>query len=321
MEENRPRRPRPNEFTVSNNEVYAATDVETWQVIEFLMTKLEPVCLEDLDPEDRVCAICYTEFCVSEDVKLSHPAVKTVCGHVFGKLCLIKWLNPLRYWGLTEGAEPLISQIDSESDVDTNTSCPTCRNVFFPMEVAGDDPMESLLTRLWFWDSVYAFAGVARSEKEEYTRKHLWEFVDYCRSINEFEVSPNLKLVYLRRAQRLLVGFAERLKTQALTPLQERLRRNLAKFEEYDLSHMVRYIGTEGRFIYQAYLSAFESGEEGENEEDEDSETEIEEQEDEQDEGDEMDLGKENRMEQDEEDDESDEMEQDEEVDENDEME
>lgn len=45
--------------------------------------------------------------------------------------------------------------------------------------------MEYLAQRLSFWDTTYANLGVARSEKEERSRKDLWEYVEYCRSIND----------------------------------------------------------------------------------------------------------------------------------------
>lgn len=90
-------------------------DIEVSQRAEFLMTKLESVPLENLDPDDRQCGICQQEYCVSEDVKLSHPPVKTLCGHIFGKPCLIKWLDPLCYWGLTEGADPEISEPENQT--------------------------------------------------------------------------------------------------------------------------------------------------------------------------------------------------------------
>ena len=249
MEESTSGCPKPNELVIADDKIYAWNDIKIGQVIEFLMTKLEPVHLEDLAPGDQVCPICLMKFCVSEDVKLSHPPVKTVCGHIFGKLCIIKWLSPLGYWGLTEGIEPLISELHPGSGEDVNTSCPTCRKVFFP-ELAVREPMDLFATCLWLWDTAYAFAGIARSEREEHSRKYLWEFVDYCRSINEFEFSHGLKLQFLHFAQLRIIYFAEWLETQALTPVQEDLRKRLEEFRGYNLSSMVRVIGCKGYFIY-----------------------------------------------------------------------
>lgn len=159
------------------------------------MTKLEPVPLEDLDPDDRECTICQQEFCVSEDANLSHPPVKTICGHNFGKLCI--------------------------------TSCPTCREVFFPQP--DREPMELLAARLWLWDNAYAFAGVARSEIEERSREHLWKYVKYCRSINEFELSDKVQHEFFVDSFSNLLQYAQRLKLIPLTPVQEALRKKLEK--------------------------------------------------------------------------------------------
>ena len=164
MEESATRHPKPNEFVIPENEAYAMTDIRTWKIAEFLMTELEPVDLETLDRDDRECAICQQEFCISKDVKLSHVSVKTVCGHIFEKFCIIKWLDPLCFWGLTEGAEPEVLDMGADFE-DGKTSCPTCRNEFFPKTTL--EPMEALSARLWMWDAFYTAAGIALSEKEE----------------------------------------------------------------------------------------------------------------------------------------------------------
>lgn len=249
MEEETSRKSKPNEFVIPENEVYAMTAIETCEVIEFLMTKLEPVHIEDLNLDDRVCTICQLEFCVSEDVRLSHSPVKTSCGHVFCKNCIIRWLDPLCYWGPAEGTEPLISELDPLLCGDSNPSCPNCRNAFFPEEISRE-PMEALAARLWLWDNVYAFAGVAWSKKEEISREYLWKFVNYCRSINEFEISDDLKAVLLQCAFTRISDFAERLKSQTLTPVQEGLRKSLEKLGEDDINEIIRDVGNGSHFSY-----------------------------------------------------------------------
>ncbi|MCJ1272187.1 hypothetical protein MMC22_012095, partial [Lobaria immixta] len=226
MEEKNTRYPKPNEFIIPPYEAYAMTDIETWQAAEFLMTKLEPVPLEDLDHDDRECTICQQEFCVSEDANLSHPPVKTVCGHNFGKLCITRWLDPVCFWGLAEGAHPTIHGMDTSLLVAAN-SCPTCREVFFPQP--DREPMELLAARLWLWDNAYAFAGVARSEIEERSREHLWKYVKYCRSINEFELSDKVQHEFFVDSFSNLLQYAQRLKLIPLTPVQEALRKRLEK--------------------------------------------------------------------------------------------
>lgn len=89
MEASTTQTPKPNEFVIDEDEAYALTDIVTWEVAEFLMTKLEPIKLEGLDPDDRVCAMCREELFVSEDVRHSHEASKNrVRPHFRGKSVL-----------------------------------------------------------------------------------------------------------------------------------------------------------------------------------------------------------------------------------------
>lgn len=239
--------PRPNEFVISEDEAYAMTNIGTWESIEFLMTRLEPVKIEDLGPNDRQCAICRMEYCDSEDVDKSHSPVKTVCGHVFGKGCIMWWLDPLSYWGSADGADPEIYHGGAEFE-HSKTICPLCRRIFY--REASREPMERLAARLWFWDHCYAFAGVARSEKEERSRKQLWQFVEYCRSKTEFQIDNDTKFFLLLLAQYSLADFAKWLKTEALTPIQERLRETLERLGDYDLSDIVHDLEDGSDFPY-----------------------------------------------------------------------
>ena len=222
MEKSSPQTKKPNEFVIADSRAYAMTAIETWKAVEFLLTKLEPINLEDLASDDRVCVICQQEFGVSEDVKRSHAPVRTVCGHVFGIRCISKWLDPLRFWGLVDEDRNL--NLD-EHGVST---CPTCRQVFFT--TCRIEPMEFLAYRLSLWDSAYASAGVARSEKEELSRKHLWEYVEYCRSINEQEPTEVMRLEIQEAAYFLFRHWTQVvLKIQNLTPEQEILREKLER--------------------------------------------------------------------------------------------
>ena len=249
MEEGNPRSPKPNEFVIPELEAYATTDINIWKAAEFIMTKLEPVRLEDLDPDDRRCAICQQEFRVSEDPKLSHVPVKTVCGHVFGEPCIIKWLDPLCYWGITEGAQPTICGMDTSLITAANTSCPTCRREFFPRPKR--EPMESLAANLWLWDNAYAFAGVARSEKEERSREHLWQYVKYCRAIDEFELSELVQYDLFGNAMAYLEKFAQWLKThRALTPVQEALREQLEIIGRREVPGTIWKAGDSSRYSW-----------------------------------------------------------------------
>ncbi|MCJ1463863.1 hypothetical protein MMC07_002472 [Pseudocyphellaria aurata] len=232
-EENTTPAPYPNEFVIAHWLGYAFTDIELAEAAEFIMTKLEPIKLEDLDPDNRLCAICHEELFVSEDVKRSHDPVKTICGHIFGKKCIIHWLDPLRFWGLLED-DYLEIDILSEHG---NSGCPVCRRVFFPECSVSTMPL--VAECLSFCDMAYASAGVARSEKEERTRKYLWLYVDYCRSIDEHILPFDIKVHLHKCAQKLLLQFAAQLKTQPLTPVQKELRIKLKRIGRKDLDKCI----------------------------------------------------------------------------------
>ena len=146
MEESATQNSKPNKFVISENEAYAMINIRTWKIAKFLITELEPVNLEILDLDNWVCAICQQEFLVSEDVKFLHALVKIVCGYIFGKFCIIKWLDPLCFWNLTKRAEPIVFNMGADFK-DGKTSCPTCQTEFFSETTF--KPMESLFARFW----------------------------------------------------------------------------------------------------------------------------------------------------------------------------
>ena len=194
------------------------TSIETFNVAEFLLTKLEPIDLEGLDSANRVCAICHHEFRVSEVVKHSHTPVKTPCGHVFGKRCIIKWLQPLSFSGLREES----NTGPAESSLHGKTSCPICRREFFPNFQV--EPMELVAQRLFFWDIGYGYAGVGLSDRERHSRQILWRFVAYCDSMDELEHNEEAARHY---AKVEFLRWLKELKTRNLTDRQKQLRRNL----------------------------------------------------------------------------------------------
>lgn len=251
MEEFATPNPKPNEFVIHEDQAYAWTDIRMSEIAEFLMTKLEPVNFETLARDDRVCPICQQEFQISDDVKLSHIPVKTFCGHIFGKQCIIKWLNPLCHLSIAEDAEPRIRRIICDQSANAKTSCPTCRRGFFLG--TNIEPMELLAARLWFWDNAYALSGVARSEKEQRSRKYLWKYVKYYRSIDEFKIPSELECELLEVAQILFLGFANGLKIQVLTPFQERLRERLQRLGEVNLEEVIN--NAEDPLSYASYIS------------------------------------------------------------------
>ncbi|MCJ1268016.1 hypothetical protein MMC22_007902 [Lobaria immixta] len=216
---------KPNAFEVAGNEAYAMVHINLWHAVEFLLTKLEPVQIEDVEPNDRTCTICQQEYHVSEDTKICHAPVKTPCGHIFGQPCIMKWLDPLCYWEVDEDSETDVHEARANLLDQIKTSCPTCRQVFFPGTTRL--ALGALAARLWYWDLIYAFVGVARSVKEEQSREHLWQYIEYCRTINELTLHRPFALEMIRFCENLLYLFAFRLESQALTPVQERLRNRL----------------------------------------------------------------------------------------------
>ncbi|MCJ1463282.1 hypothetical protein MMC07_001888 [Pseudocyphellaria aurata] len=243
MDETSPQTPKPNELMIPDDEAYARTNIEMGEIADILM-KLVPIKLEDLDLNDRVCAICRAEFFVSEDAKISHDPVRASCGHVFGKRCIIRWLDPFCAWGLKAEDDP---EIDPEARLyeSTNSHCPYCRRHLCPKSPI--EPMEIVAHRLSFWDMAYASAGVERSEREESTRKSLWQYVEYCRSIDEHEVDRETELDHQRCAQMLLLDFALALKIEKLTPEQEILRQRLERISRKDLE---RCSVQDGRYFF-----------------------------------------------------------------------
>ncbi|MCJ1465658.1 hypothetical protein MMC07_004277 [Pseudocyphellaria aurata] len=290
---------------------YAMVDDAVIERVKFLMTKLEPVNMEELDPDNRVCSICQEELVVSEDAKPSHTPVRTICGHIFGKTCVIRWFDPLKVWALhkcncgdrhhepdsdrphhsdvdddhgydydeldgdrhheSDSDRPHHSDVDddhvydhdelepeydsdeSESEYDTDeledeledennpavsepgrAGCPICRRAFFPRCIFY--PMEIVSQSIFFWDMVYASAGVARSENEESSRAYLLQYIEYCRSIDDNTLDFRLHWYdILVDLQELLVSYARFLKHQGLTPEQEILRKKLERIARKDL--------------------------------------------------------------------------------------
>lgn len=233
-----PQSSNPNGFVVPDGLGYAMTEMEICEAAEFLMTKLEQVNLDDLDPNDRKCAICQEEYHVSTNVTLSHAPVKTTCGHIFGDKCIIEWLDPLCFYR-KESNEGSAADMDAPLFRKSKTSCPICRFVFFPEQFELSLP--SLKRRLWFWDTAYATAEVALSDKEERTRKYLRQYVEYCELFEDNGESVARAItgdLALLDTQFNLLGFAHWLKSQTLTAAQESRREKLEQIGKMDMTHL-----------------------------------------------------------------------------------
>lgn len=230
MEEQTTQTPKPNEFAIPENQGYAFTHVRVGVAAEFLMTKLDSIKPEDLDPGNRVCTICHEELLDPNDTRLSHAPVKLVCGHVFGKNCIMRWLDPL---GTLYYRREYDGSISVKFEHGKN-SCPICRQVFFS-ECPSEGTRRALAKRLSFWDMAYTCAGIARSGKEETSRKYLLEYIDYYRMLGEDEEQKELDWEILKCGQEILLNAAICLKRQVLTPEQENLRKRLERIGRKDL--------------------------------------------------------------------------------------
>lgn len=113
------------------------------------------------------------------------------------------------------------------------SSCPVCRRDFF--RKCDTEPLEFVAQRLAFWDMAYVSAGVARSQKEEHSRKYLWQYVEYCRSVKKRSLENIMMLSLHEDAQWVLLHFVKFLKAQALTTTQEMLRLKLERIARKNL--------------------------------------------------------------------------------------
>lgn len=229
--------PRPNSFVIDGSKAYAMTDLKIAEIAEFLMTRLVPVNYQTLRGNNRKCAICQEEF------GPRHTSVKTPCGHYFGKLCLVRWLDPLYYWGLKEEED------NNHSPKGGHVDCPLCRRVFF--RKSSMEPMRFLQRRLQFWDTAYATVGVSRSQKEERTRKYLWQYVRYCKSIDQQEIDDTMEFKFDMDAQKTLLDFALDLTYVHLTTEQEHLRRKLERIGRKDLWDVTE--ARDGSYIFKVW--------------------------------------------------------------------
>lgn len=206
MEGNTTPAPKPNAFVIPDDEAYAMTDIHTFEAVEFL-TKLKPVDLDVVGPDDALCPICHQDYRLS---KPSHAPVKTPCGHIFGRECIVKWLDPLSHRGSELG--------DLAA---SRTNCPVCRHGLVPPSVV--EPREFLAQRLEIWDAAYASVGAARSEREEQSRSILWAYVDGCPATDELEHHRAM-------ARAMLMRWLHGLRLRELTVEQEVLRQELIQF-------------------------------------------------------------------------------------------
>lgn len=78
---------------LEEDEAYACTSFAEWQLIVTQMENFETLKVEDIEPENRFCEICFEPFGPFDDGSPSEEPVQLLgCGHVFGHVCISHWL-------------------------------------------------------------------------------------------------------------------------------------------------------------------------------------------------------------------------------------
>lgn len=83
------------------------------------------------------------------------------------------------------------------------------------------------MQRLMLWDMALSSAEVEISDYEQHTRQILWEYVDYCESMDELEHDRQRADLHAKRA---FARWIKALKTLDLTDRQMHLRVKLKDF-------------------------------------------------------------------------------------------
>ncbi|MCJ1467010.1 hypothetical protein MMC07_005632 [Pseudocyphellaria aurata] len=208
-----PPSPVLNTLDVLEDFTYAFTARETWRIINFFREEFrKPVNVDDLTPEDRKCDICTDEF-----TDASHRAVKLPCGHIFGMECIELWLTPF------------VSNRHEEDPSRGANTCPKCRRIFFPPQLALDEP-NAVEARIKLWDLAYAHVGVALSDAERRVRADVLQYIAIGGRVDRTLPSDRVRPEYIGWISHVLYVTCQLLKDQPLTPLtpvQEHLRHGL----------------------------------------------------------------------------------------------
>lgn len=121
-------------------------------------------------------------------------------------------------------------EVEDSNDVlfeDGKSGCLICQHGSFPKSTAA--LMEILVHGL--------FLGIARSEKEERSRRQLWDYPNRCRLIDAHELGREMEFYLDESAQELLLDIARSLKkNQTLTAEQEHPRGKLEPIRQKDLA-------------------------------------------------------------------------------------
>lgn len=121
---------------LDEDEAYAGTSYLDWHCLATATTleNFKTLKLEDIEPENQSCEICFEPFDSSEN-----PVQILSCGHVFGHICLSSWLAEIRSnWPSRDSISP------SSSDMDSDDS--------YEIDPEGEDPWLAELRANWTGD-------------------------------------------------------------------------------------------------------------------------------------------------------------------------
>lgn len=215
-----PPHPMINTLDIDDTIAFADTSTETLQIVKFFLDDLRPVDIAGLESEDRKCVICAEDYTTD-----SHRAVRLPCNHCFGEQCITKWLSPFIPWRPAAG----LTRRMTENHPGANT-CPNCRHVFFPAQVAVDC-LPEMEMRIKLWDWAYLEAEIAISVRQNRARECLVRYIDgyFARGLDEYYPSDAARSAYEPWARYRLTMFAGVLRFLSLTPIQTILKRRLLK--------------------------------------------------------------------------------------------
>ena len=260
-----------NMFVLLENEAYAGISKTDWDKIILQLDTVKSVKLDDLEPTRKECDICRQSFLTADDGTTPENPVSLPCGHVFGSLCLSRWIasgNSQEHGdnenqenediqGLFREGLPLAGDEDLENLFGENLTldddqirdwftpraqwfgvksftCPKCRKSLTFRKMPGQQAAE-IKARLEFWDTAYGKLGIVRSHKEEACRKDLVRLVEETKAERN-TVPQNKMLLYDFHAQVSAMRFALRRGRWDLTPVQRHLRDALFNLGCYGLN-------------------------------------------------------------------------------------
>lgn len=224
-----PRVAPANLFLLNDDEAYAGVSTSEWEVIAHLhLGFLKPVKLDDMEPKNQKCDICWESFGSSNECTNREQPVSLPCGHIFGKDCISDWIG-IKRDDVEVSFEEEIDYSDNFPDLlprsvaspRTHFVCPKCRKTGTIL-ILGEQAPE-VEARLQFWDRAYQVLGVVRSVKEEECRQDLLRFVERMKT-EQKELSWDQTEKFDVRARLSAIQFALRRARRDLNPLQRYLR-------------------------------------------------------------------------------------------------